>query len=86
METASSRQDVLQTLQRESRYLQEQHGVARIALYGSLAQDTATETRNVDLLVELSRPLGFEFVALAEQIENISGRIEAILRQKGGRQ
>ena len=55
-------------------YLQEQYGVARIALYGSFAQDTATETSDVDLLVELSRPLGFEFVALADYIENILGR------------
>ena len=74
METVSSRQDVLQILEKESPYLQEHYGVARIALYGSFAQDTASETSDVDLLVELSRPLGFEFVSLAEHIESVLGR------------
>lgn len=74
METVSSKQDVLHILQRESSYLQERYGVARIALYGSFAQDSATESSDVDLIVELSRPLGFEFVTLAEHIENILGR------------
>lgn len=74
METVSSKQDVVQVLQKESAYLQERYGVARIALYGSFAQDSATESSDVDLLVELSRPLGFEFVALAEHIESILGR------------
>ena len=74
METELSKQDVLQILEKESSYLREQYGVARIALYGSFAQETATETSDVDLIVELSRPLGFEFVALAEHIESILGR------------
>ena len=74
METVLRRQDVLRILERESPYLQEQYGVARMALYGSFAQDTASDTSDVDLLVELSRPLGFEFVSLAEYIEGILGR------------
>ena len=74
MEAQLSKQDILQILEKESPYLQEQYGIARIALYGSFAQDTATETSDVDLLVELSRPLGFEFVSLAEHIESILGR------------
>ena len=74
METGSSKQRILQILQKESSYLQKQYGVERIALYGSFAQDRATETSDVDLLVELSRPLGFEFVTLADHIENILGR------------
>jgi predicted nucleotidyltransferase len=74
METELNKQDVLQILEKESSYLQEQYGIARIALYGSFAQDTATETSDVDLLVELSRPLGFEFVSLAAYLESILGR------------
>jgi predicted nucleotidyltransferase len=74
METELNKQDVLRILEKESSYLQEHYGIARIALYGSFAQDTATETSDVDLLVELSRPLGFEFVALAEHLESILGR------------
>jgi predicted nucleotidyltransferase len=74
METALTRQDVLQIREKEFPYLQEQYGIARIGLYGSHAHDRATATSDVDLLVELSRPLGFEFVALAEYLENTLGR------------
>ena len=74
METELSKRDVLHILEEAFSYLQERYGIARIALYGSFAQDTATETSDVDLIVELSRPLGFEFVALSEHIENILGR------------
>jgi len=74
METELSKQDILRILEKESPYLQEQYGIARIALYGSFAQDTATETSNVDLHVELSRPLGFGFVALVDRLEDILSR------------
>jgi predicted nucleotidyltransferase len=69
-----AREHVLVTLREESPYLQERYGVVRLALYGSFAQGTSTERSDVDLLVELSRPLGLEFVALAEHLETMLGR------------
>lgn len=74
MESVITKQDVLRVLKGASSYLRAQYGIARIALYGSFAQDTATESSDVDLIVELSRPLGFEFVSLAEYLEDILGR------------
>jgi predicted nucleotidyltransferase len=68
------KEQVLKILREESPYLQEQYGVVRLALYGSFAQDTSTKSSDVDLLVELSRPLGLEFVALAERLETLLGR------------
>jgi predicted nucleotidyltransferase len=74
METKQSRQKFVEILENESSCLKEQYGVARIALYGSFAKDEASEASDVDLLVELTRPLGFEFVALAEHLESVLGR------------
>lgn len=37
-------------------------------------QDRATAGSDIDLLVELSRPLGLEFVTLAAYLEEILGR------------
>jgi predicted nucleotidyltransferase len=48
--------------------------VVRRALYGSLAQGLADEDSDVDLLVELSHPLGLEFFALADYLERKLGR------------
>lgn len=54
--------------------LYERYGVRRIALYGSFSRDAHGAKSDVDLLVELSTPLGFEFVDLAEYLEKILGR------------
>ena len=43
-------------------------GIARLDLFGSVAQDKARLDSDVDILVELSRPMGFEFFDLQEFI------------------
>ena len=55
-------------------HLRRRYGVVRLALYGSFAQGLAEADSDVDLLVELSRPLGLEFVALAHYLERKLGR------------
>ena len=73
-EGRTDKEQVLKTLREESPYLQEQYGVVRLALYGSFAQGNSTESSDVDLLIESSRPLGLEFVALADHLEALLGR------------
>ena len=55
-------------------YLRWWYGVVRLFLYGSFARGAALETSDVDLLVELSRPLGLEFVTLVQYLERKLGR------------
>ena len=74
MKPSLNRETILQILQDELPSLRKQFGIVAIALYGSFATGTATETSDVDLLVELDRPLGFEFVALSEHLESVLGR------------
>lgn len=70
----AAKEDILNRLKRELPYLQQKYGVARIALYGSFARSEQTTKSDVDLLVELTRPLGFEFVDLANYLEEVLGR------------
>jgi predicted nucleotidyltransferase len=74
VQTMLDKDQILRTLRQESSYLYDRYGVVRLALYGSFAQETFTESSDVDLLVESSRPLGLEFVALAEHLETLLGR------------
>lgn len=69
-----AKEDIFERLKRELPYLQEKYGVERIALYGSFARREQAEKSDVDLLVELTRPLGFEFVDLADYLEKVLGR------------
>lgn len=74
MKETLNKEKILEILEKELPYLREKYGVARIALYGSFAYGTPTAKSDVDLLVELSRPLGLEFVALAYYLEKRLGR------------
>jgi hypothetical protein len=68
-----TKEQILKILEQELSYLREKYGVVRVALYGSFASRTQTRKSDVDLLVRLSRPLGLEFVALAEYLERRLG-------------
>jgi hypothetical protein len=48
-------------------------GISRVDLFGSIARDEANGESDVDLLVELSRPMGFEFFALEEFLTTALG-------------
>jgi uncharacterized protein len=53
----------------------EQMGVLSLALFGSVARDEAGPDSDVDLLVEIRRPMGlFEFVGIQQRLEQILGR------------
>ncbi len=69
-----TKSQVLQTLRKELPILRERFGVTRLALFGSFAKGRPGPASDVDLLVELERPLGLEFVALADDLEETLGR------------
>jgi predicted nucleotidyltransferase len=68
-----SRDEILRILSEEMPFLREQYGVIRLALYGSFAREEPRRESDVDLMVELSRPLGLRFVELAYYLEDKLG-------------
>ena len=71
---SSTQEAVLQRLRLALPHLRRRYGVVRLSLYGSFARGAAVEESDVDLLVELSRPLGLEFVTLVQYLERKLGR------------
>lgn len=69
-----TKEKVVQILQRELPYLREKYGVEKIALYGSFAKTRQKKKSDVDILVQLAKPLGLEFVSLAYYLEEVLGR------------
>lgn len=69
-----SRQEVLSTLRAQQAVLHARFGVARLALFGSVARDEAEQDSDVDLLVEFDRPVGlFRFMELQSHLEDLLG-------------
>ncbi|HIJ87069.1 MAG TPA: nucleotidyltransferase [Desulfuromonadales bacterium] len=74
MSYVNTREDVFLFLQTELPKLQREFGITKMALFGSFAKGTQTETSDVDLLIESSHSLGFKFFELSDYLENGLGR------------
>ena len=73
---------IKQLLQANREHLFATYPLTSIALFGSYADGTATEESDVDILVEFSKPVGFEFIDLSIELENILHRpVDLVTRQ-----
>jgi hypothetical protein len=67
-------EDVLQVLKQKDAELTKRFGVESLSLFGSVARNEATQTSDVDLLVEFNRPVGyFGLFALQDYLEKLLG-------------
>ena len=64
--------DVLRLLISHKGELHRQFNVKSLAIFGSVARDEATDSSDVDLLVEFHRPTGyFGLIALQDRLEQL---------------
>jgi predicted nucleotidyltransferase len=77
-----SRASVLRIIKKETPYLKSHFGVERIALFGSFAREEASEESDIDIVVSLSNPLGFEFIRLGDYLEEKLGRKVDLVTEK----
>ncbi len=63
----------------------ENQPVNKAWLFGSYADNTATENSDIDILVELdhSKPIGLRFVQMQIDLEKITGKHIDLISQKG---
>ena len=55
----STRQDILSSLKKNKREVEQEYSVKTIGVFGSVARDEQTGKSDIDLLVEFSKPVGF---------------------------
>ncbi len=63
-----------ETLRRHKPELERRFGVTRIGVFGSYARHEEGVESDVDILVELAEPIGWELMDLQEYLEAILGR------------
>jgi uncharacterized protein len=51
--------------------LYSKYGLSTIAIFGSYAKNQQTDRSDVDILVEFNKPIGIDFIDLAEDLEQI---------------
>lgn len=76
-----TRDELLKRLRELKPWLEEQ-GVINVRLFGSYARDEAGPDSDVDLLVDVTKPLGFSFFGIEEELgERLGARVELVTDQ-----
>lgn len=78
-----NKNEIIKLLRQELPELTKKYGVSRIGLFGSYATDSFTDESDIDLIVELSNPIGFEFFDLISHLENLLGKKIDLLTAEG---
>lgn len=60
-------------LQQNKADLINRYNLKSIVLFGSITRNEATNKSDVDILVEFDKPIGLDFVLLADELETILG-------------
>lgn len=66
--------DILNKLNDLKPTLFKEYSVKNIGLFGSFSNNTNSNESDIDLLVELEKPIGWKFFSLEIYLENIFGR------------
>jgi predicted nucleotidyltransferase len=64
---------IIQTLRTHKPSLQEKYPISQLGVFGSYARGEATENSDIDIAVEIIGPMGLNFVAMADEIEELFG-------------
>jgi predicted nucleotidyltransferase len=63
--------------------LMKQYGLSSIGLFGSAVRGDWGQDSDLDILVEFSRPVGMEFIELADALESLTGRRVDLVSRRG---
>ena len=69
-----SKNDILSKLKELKPALYRDYAVKEIGLFGSFSDDTFSENSDIDILVELERPIGWKFFSLELYLERVFNR------------
>ncbi len=65
-----NRYEILRQLTAIKPLLSERYPIRKLSLFGSVARNEANPNSDVDILVEFSQPVGFQFFNLAKELEH----------------
>ncbi len=63
--------------------LSDKYGLSQLAIFGSYARSQQRENSDVDILVDFNKPIGLEFIDLAEELEQILNLKVDLVSKKG---
>jgi len=65
--------EIKDTLAAHEEEIRKRYGVVILGIFGSYARGEQNELSDIDILVELEKPIGLKFFELWEELENLLG-------------
>ena len=76
-------QGILNTLRKNKSMFFGKYPLKSMSLFGSYARSEETKESDVDIMVEFSSPVGFEFIDLAIELEQLLNQKVDLISKKG---
>ena len=76
-------EEIVEKLRAQLTHLRRRYGVKAISLYGDFAKGKGKDNGYVDLLVDLDRELGLDFVTLTDELTRIVGHKVDLISTSG---
>ena len=66
-----TRDELIKKLKEQKPVLAMKYSVRTLGLFGSFARNEQKSSSDIDLIVDFDKPIGIEFVVLAEELEKV---------------
>ena len=66
-------EEVKELLRQNKEKIEKEYGVIIVGIFGSYARGEQTFISDLDILIELKKPIGFKFFELWDELEEITG-------------
>ena len=74
--------DILTVLRRERARLFAKYGLKSMAVFGSVTRDDLRPNSDVDIMIEVERPIGIGIIDLEKELEGIvSRKVDVVMRR-----
>ena len=74
MKITLTRETIIKVLKKELPYLKDRYGVDKIALFGSFAKGIQGKKSDIDILIDIRKSIGLDFIELADRLEELLGK------------
>lgn len=82
----TTKEEILEQLRNLKPTLNKEFGVKNIGVFGSFAKGQQTELSDIDILVELEKPIGWKYFTIEPFLQKLLGRKVDLVTEKALRQ
>ena len=79
----NAKDTILEQLRAIKPDLTRRYPIKTLALFGSVSRGTSTEESDVDILIELDRPIGSAFFEIADELESVLNQSVDLVSAEG---